>query len=284
MIPRSVCIVCDGGPHYGIGHMRRSMVVGSAFRDRGYRVRLEGNSSTASEFVRRFESDSGPFGIGIVDLPYDGDEALLRLHRSGIPVIGLDYIGAIAPDLSFSVMTRQGSPDAGDRYVGLEFSIVRQIRRSNDGTGGVLVSVGGADIQRLGPSVAQFLYDSGEDVTLVQGCYAPPLPAEPLPYRTFVDPPDFEMHLQRCQWAVTNGGTTMLELMSIGKAVHAIPQTPAEERLARQIFDRGGLLGVGMDGIRIPKPVDASTVGKMAHRLVDGRGVERIISLIESRY
>jgi hypothetical protein len=83
-----------------------------------------------------------------------------------------------------------------------------------------------------------------------------------------------------CAWAVTNGGNTMMEMMYLGKAVHIIPQTDAENNLAQLILRDNGILGIGKDQLRIPKLNKVIDIGKRAGGLIDGQGVNRIIRII----
>jgi hypothetical protein len=73
----------------------------------------------------------------------------------------------------------------------------------------------------------------------------------------------------------------MLEMLSLGKAVHVVPRTELEKSFARIFAERGALLGIGMDSLRSP---DTASLGASAVRgpqLVDGRGCERIAAALE---
>ena len=74
----------------------------------------------------------------------------------------------------------------------------------------------------------------------------------------------------------------MMEMMCLGKAVHVIPQTMAELNLAKLIYNKGALLGIGLDTLCMPSLGEIARVGARARELVDGRGIDRIIGLVES--
>lgn len=86
--------------------------------------------------------------------------------------------------------------------------------------------------------------------------------------------------MARSKWCITNGGLTMLECMSLGKACWVVPQTKAEWEFAFRAYEQGALLGMG-DDVKMPSDRDIRVVGEMAGEMVDGRGAERIVDLIE---
>ena len=74
----------------------------------------------------------------------------------------------------------------------------------------------------------------------------------------------------------------MMELMYLGKAIHVIPQTEEEYNLAQLLFMRGGLIGVGLDSLQIADASLRSKTSHIARRLIDGNGLTRIATSIES--
>ena len=88
------------------------------------------------------------------------------------------------------------------------------------------------------------------------------------------------MHVS--SWAISNGGSSMLELMALGLAIHVLPQTNAEKALAIKIFKEGGLLGVGFP-VTIPNTKAIVNVSNKAQNMIDGLGLKRILRLIEEK-
>ena len=80
-----------------------------------------------------------------------------------------------------------------------------------------------------------------------------------------------------CDWAITNGGMTLLELMSLAKPVWVIPQTQAENRLANKLLKAKAILGIG-EKILIPSISQKKIIAKAASLIIDKKGMERILN------
>ena len=150
---------------------------------------------------------------------------------------------------------------------------------------GIVVMIGGSDLNQVGESIALRLTDEGKKVYLIQG---PGTKERTLADFTNVtvlhDPEDLESRMAACEWAVTNGGGSMMEMMCLGKAIHVVPQTNDELLLAEIVFNKGALLGIGLDSLHIPSSDEIKRVGNRAQELVDGKGVDRIIGLIRHTF
>lgn len=85
-----------------------------------------------------------------------------------------------------------------------------------------------------------------------------------------------------CAWAVTTGGTTMLEMLCLGKAVHVVPRTVPEEQFARRFEQKGSLLGMGLEKLSVPNDTRITACEKRGPEIVDGQGCQRIASLIKT--
>ena len=271
-------ILCDGGAH-GLGHLSRGSALAAALLRRGRRVRLSALSDEGARLLgdRRLDAPGRP-SVCVFDLPYEIEPALQERRRQGIASVALDYFGDAGPDLVVSVLERRQPPPAGNRLSGFKYAIVRAeiaaLAPAAEGSG-VLVLMGGGDVLRRGPAVAARLAALGERVTLVEGPQAPKSPAAP-GVETLRAPSDLPSRMAGCGWAVTNGGVTMTELMCLGKAVHVVPQTDDEERLARRLLDSGVLLGLGEEEVAAPDDARRRAVGSAAGRVFDGLGAERI--------
>lgn len=232
---------------------------------------------------------SGDAALCIVDLPYDAGAFVRAAGAAGVAVLGLDYHGDTPPDISVCLFDDSSVSDGARRVIGLDYAIIRadvaQQGRCPQGEG-VLVMIGGADIHNDAPAIARTLAARGARVTLVRGplCDDDETAAGPhsgQEYVTLKSPEDLARRMAGCCWAVSNGGTSMLEFMSLGKAVHVIAQTKQERLFAKQVFARGGLIGIGVDSLDVPDAATRRRVGEQAATLVDGRGLERIADLAE---
>ena len=70
--------------------------------------------------------------------------------------------------------------------------------------------------------------------------------------------------------------------MSLGKPVHILPQTKAEYDTAERFLTDGLVLGVGLKSLTLPGLEDADRVASTARAKVDGKGHQRVCSIIES--
>lgn len=281
-------LVCDGGTQYGIGHIRRSITLANELAKRGYQIRFSAASEQGQQQLTSinvtYTSDLTSL-LRILDFPYPIDDWIEK--KAPLPVVALDYFGDQPVDLVVSVYEHRIPVPPGRRLSGLEYALIRPeitvlAEQSSLCSDNVLVMIGGSDINRDGEAVAEKLVHFGMDVQLIRG------PGVEKDYEVQSEkvsilhmPEDIEKRMSMCQWAVTNGGSSMMEMMCLGKAVHVIPQTDAELHLAELVMEQGGILGIGLERLETPSQQEIDQIGRRAREIVDGRGVERIADLIE---
>ncbi|MCC6779480.1 MAG: hypothetical protein IT537_23100 [Hyphomicrobiales bacterium] len=276
--PPRARLVVDGGPTYGYGHLSRSRAVALAFETAGFLV----------DYVDLLHAPRPPDAtpataagvVTIIDLPYDGDAWLYEARHNAHRVIGLDYLGRGCPDILIRMNTPLGQVPCRRLCYGLEYAIIRHEIRAAKAFDGdhVLVAIGGGDLRNVGMDIAQAISEQGLRTILVRGPLAQRPQATQGGFLVLDQPADFAQLLAGCAWAVTNGGTTMVEAMSLGKAVHAVPQTSEEERFAADLLQRRLLLGVGR-AISPPSSTTLHDAATRARAAVDGRGADRIVEL-----
>lgn len=272
-----VQLIANGSATYGYGHISRSRELAAAFSESGFEV----------EYINLLEhssaqlTDHGRLGLTVIDLPYPDDTWLNSARQRGNKVIGLDYLGQGSPDCLIRMNQPLTKIPCGRLLFGLEYAIIRKSIREAAASRGdyVLVSIGGADVGNHGLSTAATLSALGLKTILVRG------PLSGRVDNTFANvtvaesPPDFPGLLAGSSWVVSNGGTTMVEAMSLGKAVHVVPQTSEEERFARPLYVSDLLLGVGPHDLRAPTEDEIALTGLRAQKAVDTRGSQRIVEL-----
>ncbi len=281
----SVEVLCDGGGAYGYGHIRRSYTLARALEKEKYPVKFTVLSKSKKFFIPDFTSTDIEPVIQVLDLPYEIRPWVDQANEKNIPTIARDYFGNARPTLTISIYEHRTPLPAGCRFSGLEYALIRSeiLQHTPPTVGdGVVVMIGGSDLNRVGESIALSLTASGKLVNLIEGPAIKENYATNLPNVTVLyTPKNLESYMATCEWAVTNGGGSMMEMMSLGKAVHVVPQTKDELLLAQIVFDKGALLGIGLDKLRVPTFEEIKQVGKQARKLVDGHGVDRIIKIIE---
>jgi hypothetical protein len=221
--------------------------------------------------------------VVLLDVPYRGDEAVCLAHKKGAKVVALDYEGSVAPEVAISLQVRPGMPSSTRSYTGIDYAIIRrEIRKAKAAKcrgSEVLVVIGGGDFEGLSDKIASRL--SATPLCVIQGPAGGVIRSERENVRILRSPPDLPHLMPRCSWAVTSGGTAMLEMLFLGKATHVVPRTDAEMVFARGFLEQGALLGVGLEGLNEPSPASINRCEELGPLLVDGCGAERIAQTVE---
>jgi spore coat polysaccharide biosynthesis predicted glycosyltransferase SpsG len=280
-------ILCDGNDKIGFGHIRRSQTLAAQLVRDGMLVRVMGNSAQSSVMLPVKTAEDSVPTITIFDTPLDIDEKLSSLAKQGGLTIALDYFGNALPDVNIAVFAHQVVRAKRVTYVGFEYILIRDeisgLRGNvcSERSGRVMVMLGGADILGQGHLAAQALVQAGFRVTLIQGPYAVSYP-RCSNYEVCTNPSNLPELFARCDWAVTSGGGSLFEGLCLGKAVHVLPQTAAEERIARHFDSRGGLLGIGLDSLRAYSVNEVINIAAKGAHLVDGLGAQRVSQIVRS--
>jgi spore coat polysaccharide biosynthesis predicted glycosyltransferase SpsG len=282
-VNKPIEIICDGGGDFGYGHIRRSSTLAEALSLRGWRVNLKVLSKDAKNDTWCNLATETP-AVRLIDLPYEIDQFFLEAKRNGTRCIALDYFGDMNPHLTVSIFEHKNDLPVGERVSGFKYAIIRpeiSIRRAKIGMESILVMIGGSDIHNVGPNVALKIASFGPKISLIQG---------PINFSNYSvanssitvlkEPKNLEIVMASAEWGVTNGGGSMMEMMSLGKAIYVVPQTVEEDNLAKHLLERGAILGIGIGAIRLPSLEEIDLVGRKAKLCIDGCGVQRIIGHI----
>lgn len=273
-------ITTDGGRQYGFGHLRRSATLAAALAEEGASVRVTCLSAEGEATLPPVPHADGDACLAVLDLPYARDDIATGAHRAGMKVAALDYPGTAPLDLAISLDERRRTAFAEREITGFRYALIRpEIAALAPAPGGqgVLVLLGGADVRGMGPGIARRLAAAGHEVTVIRGPLSDPESPEPLPgIAVLFTPENLPQRMAGCAWAVTNGGTTMLEFMCLGKPVYVVPQNEAERHFASVLENEGALLGIGDIP---PTRIDTGLMRRVATRareIVDGGGVKRV--------
>jgi spore coat polysaccharide biosynthesis predicted glycosyltransferase SpsG len=281
-------IVCDGGGPYGFGNLRRSTTLAEYFRSHGHTVWINSVSERAQRLLPAFgpgQREQEVADLWLLDLPYNGDEWVRKARFAKCRVAALDFAGVDAPDLIISVFDHGNAPSGCDHVVGLEYAIIRQdivaLAPALAGEG-VIVIIGGGDDIGLGETVAARVAEFASKVMLIDGPLAKITQDLPTRIDRRQSPPELASLMAGCEWGVTSGGGAMLEMMCLGKPAFVIPRTGHEASLAKFVFSKGAILGVGAENLRAPAAEALSKASDRARSLVDGRGGTRIVQAVEA--
>jgi len=273
----------DGGGCFGFGNICRSTEMARELAARGHEVSSVPLSVKAKSLSSLQPEDRGPADVILLDVPYPGGEEVIRAHEFGAKVVALDYEGDQAPEVVISLQDGRSMPVGTRRHVGIEFAIIRSELRaakvSRAEGGEVLVILGGGDSEGLSNEIAQRL--PAVPLCIVQGPNGVTLQVQRENVRVLQNPSCLPELMSGCPWAVTSGGTTMLEMLFFGKATYIVPKTSAETAFAQKFLNKGVLLGMGLEELRKPTPDQILTCEMKGPEMIDGRGAERIARIVE---
>ena len=270
----NLTILTDGNNKYGFGHISRSQTLANFLIDNSYKVEVIILSTVNLETCCINNNV-------IIDTPYNGD-FLLKKINSHFKVIGLDYAGDAKLDLVINVFDYQRYKHS-NQINGLDYAIIRKdvvypihgdIIKER-----VLIMLGAYDLNNFANNIIQELDSKGIETTVIEK-------EKKIDTSIFnhciqhVNPNNIAEIMRRSLWAISNGGSSMLELMALGKATHIMPQSNAEKALALKIFKEGGVLGVGTP-VEIPDIETINRVERKAKEMVDGRGTKRILTHVK---
>lgn len=279
-------IAVDGGAGLGFGHLSRSQTLATALRDAGAIVRFDPRSDAARSALaaqpQASDAAPTPADVLVLDLPYADDAAIRGAKAAGRRVAVLDHVGEAQADLAIRTDPRPIPMAAKRCEYGLAYALIRReiLEQAPRDEGHVLICVGGSDLGDLGVEAAEKLVAAGERVILVRGPMASRLAMAPTGVDVRVSPPDLPALMAGCRFAVTNAGTTALECMALGKAVHVLAQTEAERATAEHFLADGIILGLGLESLTMPDPERAAQVSAAGRARVDGLGAQRVAELV----
>jgi spore coat polysaccharide biosynthesis predicted glycosyltransferase SpsG len=271
----NLTIITDGNKEFGLGHIKRSKTLAKFLIKDGHKVNLivlsEGN-------IKGLYISNDV----IIDIPYDGDFLIEKINSKS-KVVGLDYVGESNLDLVVNIFDFKRYKGT-DQINGLEFAIIREdvidlIEKNRVKKDKVLVMLGSYDLKRYTNDVIHFSDSNRIPISIIEKENS--IDTSEFQYcNSYENPTDIAKIMNESLWAITNGGSTMLELMALGVAIHVLPQTKAEMALARKIFNENALLGVGFP-ISIPDITKISVIENNAKKLIDGFGVNRVVQVIK---
>jgi spore coat polysaccharide biosynthesis predicted glycosyltransferase SpsG len=140
--------------------------------------------------------------------------------------------------------------------------------------------LGGGDILGQSFEAAVILANQGYDVTLIKGPLAK-IDKAKCNFSILVNPTDFPEILNSCDWAVTNGGGCFFEALYLGKPVFVLPQTEMELKIVSYAKQFNTILGMGIENLSNINHTKFETVSYNGMKLIDGKGLSRISSIIK---
>lgn len=257
----------------GFGHLRRSSSLAEYLRRR-FDCNLYNQNDPACALTTDVD-------LVIFDIPSDQSEMVTFFRNRGVKTIGLDTSYGIPPDLTLSIFEHNQSLK-GNRESGFQFIIIRdeilELEPKESRTHNrAIVLLGGGDINHQSNLVADRLLQYKCSVTLVFGPLARngPIRAHTR-LRQFHQPENLPELMNDCDFAITNGGGCLFEMLYLGKPVFIIPQTKQEKKIANYVAGNTPILGVGLEDLHKLENVQLHEFGELKNSMVSGQGLKNI--------
>jgi spore coat polysaccharide biosynthesis predicted glycosyltransferase SpsG len=225
--------------------------------------------------------------IALIDVPssYGGD--LSFLLKSHAKVVGYEYSGALVFDYNVTPFLSKNRLFNAKKeiYSGLEYFILREeliqqkklIQSTSDS---VLITLGAGRTKRNALALRKQLLNqsNGQEVEIIVGKFS----KEIILFRPYIkrNPSDFVKRLSSCGIVFTNGGSTLVESIYLGKKIVCWPQTRLESEFSRylgKVYD----FKIINDLDEIPNLNEISELSsKQVEIKIDGLGVDRLYNLL----
>lgn len=290
-------IRADGGQDAGFGHLGRCLAIAEEF---GADAVFSVPDEIAADFVRARGAHLAGLGepeppLVLVDrVTPTGTAYVTALQQLGRRVILLDDLGSGRQDADLVIDPPTAAawpPTSAPRMAGFEHVLlrreVREAQREADGT--VLLAMGGSDPFDLTAPLAAALDSMPTEVVVARGPgYRGATPVGTL----LASPTEFVPALARAALLVAGYGHSLLEAASLGVPAIAIVAHPdhlphaaafCEHQTAVLVDMRDGPRPEALTAVVHELLADSDRMSEMAQtgrRLVDGRGVERVVAAI----
>lgn len=231
-----VCLVSDP-VKFGRGHLSRQIQIQREFRKLSCEYPIRINKTEV------YESLPIPKTTLVLDLSNLDEEPTPEFLHQFDEVIGFDASGTYTPDRNFVVLPHPQRVYRASKYVstGLHNLIVRSevsvLKNSQQKIGRdyLLISLGYAASTKAYQHALTLTRDLSDfPKILASGRELELNPSEDL--AVIVDSPNFIHLLATAKAVITNGGTTYVESLLLGKSVMPIPQTKDEQNFVDAMY------------------------------------------------
>ena len=282
-----VNIFCDASLEIGYGHVMRSRTLASKLNSNGFEVSIFGLSEFSQNLLDKKDNNiENDAELIIYDSPINVENHLANAISNGKKTIALDWFGLTSPHINIAIHPHKEPKCLHKKFVGLDYILIREeffpYRNSLDSKNfnKVLILMGGGDINGYGEVIANKLSLYNLDVTLIKGPLQNKNYSSDNNYGVLFNPPNIAKQFSESDWIITNGGSSFFEAQFVGKSAFVIPQTDNEETIAKIFFDRDAILGIGIDSIKEITCNQLKSISKNSKSIIDGKGADRITSII----
>tara|TARA_Y100001980_G_C14555302_1_gene343550 strand:+ start:2327 stop:3187 length:861 start_codon:yes stop_codon:yes gene_type:complete len=271
-------IFTDSGLKFGIGHLIRCQEIKDELLRNNINVKFF-DKTINYKYHLNHKCD-----LAFIDLPYDMTPHINFWHNKGSKVVTLEYFDNTAqPDLNISVLDfPEKIKNTNYQISGLDFIIIRsKIRRVqttyHGGYGLVMMGGGLNELLKINK-----LINSNYQIKIIVGPYTNPTESvkSRKNFEVLKNPKNLPEIMSGCDWCITNGGITMLEMIYYKKLIFSYPKNANERILSEVMLESGLINSINSNKIKIHK--NDYYLPKINY-LFDGLGAQRIVEKIKSK-
>ena len=214
---KNIAFVTDIFPKSGLGNFKRLKELEKYFKKKKFK--------TSFFLFSDFKKNKKNFEILVFDLPYKDYKTELFNNTKGF-IISLDHHQKFNCDINISIFKK--SNYAKKNFVSLKYTIIREsflknkdFKKSNL----LFISIGYKDILNQGKILKEKFSKYFKNIFLSA-------PSNDISKNRFSHKKKFLENMKKCSLGISNGGTTMLELIYLRKIVFVYPQNEKEEKFA----------------------------------------------------
>ncbi len=265
----------------GFGHLKRSSRLAHYFCSHGIAAHVH-NLDVLVPHPSKFKD-----GITFIDLPRSSRVDISRILDSATITIGMDWFGDHLLDYNIVIYPHLKPRARKEVFCGFSYITIDPAIASLEpplvpsSRKRVLVVIGGGDLRNDSAMVAEKLTDDGYEVHLVLG-----KPSRQIQntekFALSIDVQNMGQIINGADWMVTNGGGCLFEALCSGRAAIAMPQTSDEEAVVMHCRTYNAILGTDLNKLSATSDARWQEVVSNGRSLIDGKGAERILSIVRS--
>jgi hypothetical protein len=221
----------------------------------------------------KFFTNKNYYNIIIIDLPlkFYNLKFLSKYHKSII--LSLDHKQKYKVDANISIFKK--SSYAIKNFVNLKYCIIRrefQKYKTSFDKNLLLISIGSSDIRN------KRIYLKKKYSKYFKSVFISKIISRKLS-RNYNNQKSFIINMKNCSLGISNGGTTLLELIYFKKVVIVYPQNSSERKFALFLKKKGFKIFIN------PKKINHNFFKKIfsykqVRQMIDNKGPDRILNII----
>lgn len=276
---KSIYLFYEKTPTSGYGHFNRSFKLFTYLKKKGFSVQL---CNIDDKKCHKLNLSSK---IVILDVSFYPNKVAIEICKNAQISIGLDWFQSTWVDYNI-VIYPHTEPEARIKvFLGFEYIIVDENisniapKPNVEALEKVLIIIGGGDFKGDSIRTGNNLYDLGFKVHVILGEMAsmPDIMPNYLVSKN-IDSIVIANAIADADWMVTNGGNCLFESAAACRPSIALAQTEAEARIINVFQEKKAIIGTQIEDFQNVKNIDY--IIENAYNLVDGRGLERILDII----